>query len=157
MLSFRNANYSMNRIARHLRNVARRKGSLLLLFMISAALLTGTSAKEDGKLGEEDEDFGWNDEEPPDESVDSGVHDGGIPLVRKEEFTNNQLYAEAYQSYIQALACKLQEIFRSSWKVWQSLIEMFRSRPVSSSSRLVHGGRWIQDLVFLSCRWKSPS
>ncbi|CAL2032981.1 unnamed protein product [Caenorhabditis brenneri] len=38
----------MNRIARHLRNVARRKGSLLLiLLMINTVLITGTSAKED--------------------------------------------------------------------------------------------------------------
>lgn len=102
MIQFRNKNNSMNRIARHLRNVARRKGSSLLLFLMLSTVLV--AAKEDGKLGEEDEDFGWNDEEPPD---NQDVQDGGIPLVRKEEFTNNQLYAEAYQSYIQALACKL--------------------------------------------------
>ncbi|UMM17915.1 hypothetical protein L5515_014237 [Caenorhabditis briggsae] len=48
MIQFRNTTYSMNRIARHLRNVARRKGSLLLiLFMINTVLITGTTGKED--------------------------------------------------------------------------------------------------------------
>ncbi|KAF1765484.1 hypothetical protein GCK72_005436 [Caenorhabditis remanei] len=115
----------MNRIARHLRNVARRKGSLLLvLLMINTVLITGTTAKEDGKLGEEDEDFGWNDEEPPD---GQSIQDGGIPLVRKEEFTNNQLYAEAYQSYIQALAYPARLVVRpdSSTVVDESKISFF--------------------------------
>ncbi|CCQ25649.1 protein-tyrosine-phosphatase [Caenorhabditis elegans] len=112
----------MNRIARHLRNVARRKGSSLLLFLMLSTVLV--AAKEDGKLGEEDEDFGWNDEEPPD---NQDVQDGGIPLVRKEEFTNNQLYAEAYQSYIQALAYPARLVVRpdSSTVVDESKISFF--------------------------------
>uniref|UniRef100_A0A8R1IM37 Uncharacterized protein n=1 Tax=Caenorhabditis japonica TaxID=281687 RepID=A0A8R1IM37_CAEJA len=97
----------MNRIARHLRNVARRKSAASLLFLLLLLLVSATLAIEDGKLGdEEDEDFGWNDEEPFNSPAETP--DYGIPLVRKEEFTNNQLYAEAYQSYIQALACKFE-------------------------------------------------
>ncbi|CCQ25647.1 protein-tyrosine-phosphatase [Caenorhabditis elegans] len=45
MIQFRNKNNSMNRIARHLRNVARRKGSSLLLFLMLSTVLV--AAKED--------------------------------------------------------------------------------------------------------------
>ncbi|CAI5443768.1 unnamed protein product [Caenorhabditis angaria] len=103
-------------------------------------LVLEAAGKEDGKISGKNEENSYAEAEAEefedlsefhaeDNDVELSIvpRESGIPLVRHDEYSSNLLYAEAYQSYIQALAYPARLVVRpdSSTVAIESKISFF--------------------------------